>query len=248
MVNRKAQNSLLVLTTLGVYLGLLMVGGAAPQVLAHSATTRVFEITDEIEVKDDLDNKPHPDGSCESLLGKVQELERKALWFNRRSVGEYVGALESIFDAYPVKSVEWLDLTWTTQDASRPFRVANPPSRYLAPVEIDAETRKDIDGRVWELVNGFHAATGYEYTVNRNAVETKATLTLNFTGVDPETFHSAYAAGFDWARCDSPGLYFPDFNKAAYSNSKLFVKNNVLVIVTRLPRAGLDPLLAKDAK
>ncbi|MDI1242426.1 MAG: hypothetical protein PSX80_10940, partial [bacterium] len=58
MTNRKGQNSFLVLTTLGVYLGLLMVGGAAPQVLAHSATTRNFDIADEVEVKDDLDNKP----------------------------------------------------------------------------------------------------------------------------------------------------------------------------------------------
>ncbi len=225
-----------------------MVGGAAPQVLAHSATTRAFEISDEIEVKDDLDNKPHPDGGCGSLLNKVQTLERKALWFNRRSIREYVSALEAISDAYPTRSVEWLDLTWTTQDASRPFRVTNPFSGYLAPVEIDRETRKEIDGRVWELVNGFHAATGFEYSVKRDGTETKATLTLNFSGVDPETFQYVYATAFDWYRCDSPGLYFPDFDKVAYSNSELFVKNNVLVIVTRLPRAGLDALLAKDAK
>ena len=41
-----------------MYLGLLVVGGAAPQTFAHSATTRNFELVDEIEVKDDLDNKP----------------------------------------------------------------------------------------------------------------------------------------------------------------------------------------------
>src|SRR5688572_25310234 len=55
---KKAQNSILLRTTLGVYIGLLVAGGAAPQVLAHSATTRNFEITDEIEVKDDLDKDP----------------------------------------------------------------------------------------------------------------------------------------------------------------------------------------------
>jgi hypothetical protein len=56
--NRRNQNSILFLTTLGVYLGLLVVGGAAPQVFAHSATTRNFELVDEIEVKDDLDKNP----------------------------------------------------------------------------------------------------------------------------------------------------------------------------------------------
>ena len=81
MANKKAQNSILVLTTLGVYLGLLMVGGAAPQVLAHSATTRNFEITDEIEVKDDLDTNPDDERSDErldvrlSLLTYFQDVE-----------------------------------------------------------------------------------------------------------------------------------------------------------------------------
>jgi hypothetical protein len=58
MANRKTHNSIVFLTTLGVYLGLVLVGGATPQAFAHSALTRNFEIRDEIEYKDDLDNKP----------------------------------------------------------------------------------------------------------------------------------------------------------------------------------------------
>ncbi len=61
MTTRKGQNSILFLTTLGVYLGLVLVGGASPQVFAHpAATTRNFELSDEIEFKDDLDKKPDP--------------------------------------------------------------------------------------------------------------------------------------------------------------------------------------------
>ena len=61
MSTRKGQNSILFLTTLGVYLGLVIAGGASPQVFAHpAATTRNFDITDEIEFKDDLDKKPDP--------------------------------------------------------------------------------------------------------------------------------------------------------------------------------------------
>lgn len=61
MSTRKSQNSILFLTTLGVYLGLVIAGGASPQVFAHpAATTRNFDITDEIEFKDDLDKKPDP--------------------------------------------------------------------------------------------------------------------------------------------------------------------------------------------
>jgi hypothetical protein len=55
--NGKNHNSILFLTTLGVYLGLVLVG-ATPQVLAQAAMTRQFDVKDEIEVKDDLDKKP----------------------------------------------------------------------------------------------------------------------------------------------------------------------------------------------
>lgn len=58
MTNRKGQNSILFIATLGVYLGLVLAGGAAPQVYAHAAVTRNFEIHEEIEVKDDLDKDP----------------------------------------------------------------------------------------------------------------------------------------------------------------------------------------------
>ena len=60
MTNRKNQNPIFVVATLGVYLGLVM-AGAVPQVLASAALTRAFDVRDEIEFKDDLDNKPDGD-------------------------------------------------------------------------------------------------------------------------------------------------------------------------------------------
>ena len=70
MTNRK-NNSILFLTTLGVYLGLVLVGGSVPQVLAHGALTRNFELQDEIEAKDDLDKKPEGDSIDLSLSIKT---------------------------------------------------------------------------------------------------------------------------------------------------------------------------------
>jgi hypothetical protein len=55
MTTRKNHNSIVFLTTL--YLGLVLVG-ASPQALSFAALTRNFDIQSEIEVKDDLDNKP----------------------------------------------------------------------------------------------------------------------------------------------------------------------------------------------
>ena len=82
----------MVLTTLGVYFGLLVVGGAAPQVFAHSATTRYFEITDEIEIKDDLDKNPDDERSpvkvsienyledVELFISSLQGLRKRGLF------------------------------------------------------------------------------------------------------------------------------------------------------------------------
>jgi hypothetical protein len=68
LTTRKNQNSVLVLATLGVYLGLVLVG-ATPQVLAQAAMTRQFSVKDEVEVKDDLDKKPGSDVS-DDLVSK----------------------------------------------------------------------------------------------------------------------------------------------------------------------------------
>ena len=62
MSNKKPQNSILVLATLGVYFGLVL-AGATPQVLASAAMTRQFDVKDEIEFKDDLDTKPDDERS-----------------------------------------------------------------------------------------------------------------------------------------------------------------------------------------
>ena len=58
VTQRRNQNSILVLATLGVYFGLVL-AGATPQVLAQAAMTKQFDVRDEIEVKDDLDTKPN---------------------------------------------------------------------------------------------------------------------------------------------------------------------------------------------
>jgi hypothetical protein len=71
---RKGQNSILFLTTLGVYLGLVLVG-ATPQVLANAATTRNFDIRDEIEFQDKLDKDPDPIANA-SALDEVASAKR----------------------------------------------------------------------------------------------------------------------------------------------------------------------------
>ncbi len=77
MSNRKNYNSIVFLTTLSVYLGLVLVGGAvAPSVLAQAATTRDFNIKNEIVVEDDLDKKPD-DEICSGLKNNPDEADKQ---------------------------------------------------------------------------------------------------------------------------------------------------------------------------
>jgi hypothetical protein len=72
-VSKSKNNSIIFLTTLSVYLGLVLVGGAAPHVLAQAALTQAFEITDEIEATDDIDRKPDEDTSADVTLTTAQD-------------------------------------------------------------------------------------------------------------------------------------------------------------------------------
>ena len=69
MSNSKNYNSIVFLTTLSVYLGLVLVG-ATPSVLAQQAAlAQRFEIQNEIEIEDDLDKKPDD----ENLQNKIMK-------------------------------------------------------------------------------------------------------------------------------------------------------------------------------
>ena len=100
MTKPKTQNSILVLATLGVYLGLVLVG-ATPQVLAQAAMTRQFSVKDEVEVKDDLDKKP----DATVAEDKTQHLPEADKLISR-SVGRFLSEITpSVYSARQADSV-----------------------------------------------------------------------------------------------------------------------------------------------
>lgn len=85
MTNRKSYNSILFLT---VYLGLVLVGGSS-HVFAHAATNSLFDLRNEIEFKEDLDNKPD-----DSLAGIKTDEE------NVQSFVEYIKLVSDSIKTY----------------------------------------------------------------------------------------------------------------------------------------------------
>lgn len=58
MSKRTNHNSFLLLTTLGVYIGLVLVGAPTGIIAMPAATTRNFDISEEIEFTENFDNDP----------------------------------------------------------------------------------------------------------------------------------------------------------------------------------------------
>lgn len=202
-MSRRSQNPVLVLTTLGVYLGLLIVGGAAPQVLAHSATTRNFEISDEIEVKDDLDKKPDEATAVDD--GTAETFSAVADAFAEYVLGSYGDTLRFTEETEHPNGDRLSHLSYFTS---------------LSPTVSD-------------------------YTGSVSWVGEKLDREIEIKYTPAPSDLSGHQFAFPIAPKRSKKPLRPISQSSAV---RVEPKNQHLVIVTRLPRAGLDALLAKDAK
>ena len=120
MSDSKKYNSIVFLTTLSVYLGLVLVG-ATPSVLAQQAAlAQRFEIQNEIEIEDDLDKKPDDEkldfsktlddyfnevGDFVSDLQKLHQIEKFDLDYDKFEISE-LGFVPCNVNGDPVRRAE----------------------------------------------------------------------------------------------------------------------------------------------
>ena len=248
MTNRKTQNSFLVLTTLGVYLGLLMVGGAAPQVFAHSATTRNFEILDEIEVKDDLDKNPDDKRSTarESLQTYFQDVELFIDTLRRLSGSEYFDSLTDTFEVAQATQLPCVPANRTGSYTADKFVVRNERIRPY----LERFSKLLTDGySLGDCLPGTSFAPGdatdskFEFRLNGTefAVDVTARKLSPLTAKDLADGLTFTARSLREESKDAFRLRL--FEKTTFHSEKDRVR-----VLTRLPRADLDALLAKGAK
>ena len=248
MTNRKNQNSILFLTTLGVYLGLLVVGGAAPQVFAHSATTRNFAISDEIEVKDDLDKKPDDERSPVhmSLGNYFDDVER------------FVIALRGFQERKQFSAAQ--DTFLVGQSNQLPCVAANRVGSYtVKQFDTSGEAiRKSLEWFSKQLTDGYSLGD----CLPNERLGSKETHDSNFQlKLDGEAFKievSVKKTSAESARLLAADLRSTHQNRKAvspslvrarlYETTTFRAENDQVFVLTRLPRAGLVSLLAEEAK
>ncbi|MEP6788741.1 MAG: hypothetical protein ABJB40_09950 [Acidobacteriota bacterium] len=247
MSNRKNQNSILVLATLGVYLGLVL-AGATPQVLANAAMTRQFDVKDEIEVKDDLDKKPDDDRS--PVTASVEVYLNDVEYFVAS-----LGRLRSKGKFDPTK-----DTFSVAQTTLLPCIDSNLAGRYT-PIRFDSTNEPSRP-----VLERFSHGMVYGYSlgdcVANNEFNGVAAADSHFTfGLDGKAFsinlgvkkQSPQRALELLRELESTlRLYSTRENtklrQSIIANTAFSADNDQVFVVTRLPRAGLDSLLASDAK
>jgi hypothetical protein len=245
--NRKNHNSMIFLTTLGVYLGLLLVGGSAPQVYAHAAMTRNFEIQDEIEVRDDLDNKPDDERTplTVSLEVYLQDVEY------------FVGGLRKLnnLGKFDIGS----DTFEVSQSTLLPCVPANTIGSYTAAsfVSKNESLRPNLEWFSKRLTDGYSLAdclpnerfAGKDVTASNFQLKLDKTEFSIQVAVKKSSGHIAKVFTGDLDR--TLKLYNNSVKNAVVrkicDSTTFWTENEQVFVVTRLPRAAIDPLLAKDA-
>jgi hypothetical protein len=245
MSQTKTHSQSIFVLTLAVYLGLVLAGGASPA-LAQAAMAKGFDLKVEQEIKDDLDKKPDDEKAIDGLaddldhyLGDVEDLlaSLKELYLAGKfapvhetfSVAESSGLLCDV----PQTGGQVRYATFTTRidnDSLEPeIRLLR---NRLYSYSWDSDCLSGSEGKSLadtEIEISYDSASlKTSFSVKKGSSQ-KAAQLLN-------AYKLAYKS------------YQPDEEKPAvkllFENTKIISENDQVFIVTNLPRAGLDALLA----
>lgn len=254
MSKSKNHNSIVFLTALSLYLGLVLVG-TAPQILAQAATTKQFNVKDEIEVKDDLDKNPDGEAIKEflehdyevALAAFVDDLKKLKQQGKYRSTGK-LGFQISAFRRYysdtiasatssfsPTEASEanawiedaFLDLHKNFVDANK-WNFATTPIFIKLPVGVSEDDRCKV--------------FGFDTEINRTSITVRVTFSR-------ETAQNAalLAGALDRHFLKKAARPRNTLTKQIYWYTRATAENNQVKIVTRLPRGSIDSVLAYSA-
>ena len=229
-----------------MYLGLVLVG-ATPGVLAqHAATTKVFELKDEIENTDDLDKDPDRSSLSNSIKTYFEDVEGFLVGLQR--LGKR-GAFDANRDYFEVAQRTLLPCVAGNKIGSYTadkFDAANPATKPLL----------ERFGKL--LTDGYSLAdclpTGRFQ--GQDATHSQFVLRLDDNNFSVEVGVRKRSASDASRFLGSLGRAIEIF-KAKHDPAhvgKIFDATSVrsrddqVFIVTRLPRAALDTLLAENAK
>lgn len=233
MNNRKNQNSILVLATLGVYLGLVLVG-ATPQVLAQAAMTRQFNVKDEIEVKDDLDKKPT--NGDDLFEAEIIKLVRKLDALSRNKKFDW--------DTKLSYSIE--DLGFCESDNSPSYGGSGKQNPLFDKLGIEVGRRllhKKAEAQLGDFYSGWPERINFDFLVENKSLDITTQINLK-----SEVAAQTYLALLDAYLSQATTSPKTSGQRIVAENTKSKVDGNKVLLIIHLARASIDLLLASDAK
>lgn len=234
-----------------MYIGLLM-AGATPCVLGQtpSATTRPFDISEELELAEKLDKKPDP---------TAEELDRAIeVYFNH--LADFVKNLKKLrsidkfdasFETFHVKSASYRACpeTGTLRRLSEDSHI----DQWLVPAIDEAKFVTENSAWLSDCLpfDGFESrdkARSAGLSLSYVKKELSYQLTLNLDSSErSKSFSKGLLRAFEHFQVEEEDDDL-ELVKVLHKLTRITSVNNQVQIVTRLPRAGLDALLATDAK
>lgn len=233
MSNSKSYNSIVFLTTL--YLGLVFVG-ATPQMLTFAALTRNFDVQNEIEVKDDLDNTPDKEEIENFSKDDFPALFIRFLQEVREKVksGQISLPLQTDFNVagefHKSRNSGGGGIGSNVSDQSLNFLIQNAINQKFKPevFELSDYIEESKSGKIKFEANSADFSLKISFSKS-NATQFAEFLNQNFSA--------------------SSVLAENNLTKQVYENTKATSENNQVFIITRLPRGSLDAFLTeKDAQ
>ena len=241
MSKSKNYNRIVFLTTLSVYLGLVLVGGTAP-VLAHSATTKSFDIQTEIEVKDDLDKKPDREKFDDEfpafVLEFLKEIRETAKSENSSAsliADFHCSGRSQIFREDGTGSHSGINESYARLDRiCQKFVDAN-----FLPYSLESADFVDLQNE------GHYIYSHKTAQANIRLEKSGLSLKISFSKTNPAQFAEFLNSEFSSSAKTAQNKLL----KRVYKNTEIFAENNQVFIITHLPRAAIDEFLAeKDAR
>lgn len=235
MANRKNYNSILFLT---VYLGLVLVGGSS-HVFAYAATNSIFDIRNEIEFKEDLDNKPddeindflalEPEKAVAEFIEELKKLKQSGEHISNRQIS--VGCYHA-----------WASEAEAMATMGPPRKGSSNASSALAKLWKRFETL--LNRPYNNLPSFFKSFEDSGFTFNHKYVFSSRNLEARFN-----FFHGSpddakfFAEKLNNAFAEKSLNAKDRTTKITYENTKALSSNSYITVVINLPRGSIDSLL-----
>lgn len=248
MSKPKNQNTIIALATLGVYLGLLM-AGATPGVLAQQAAmTKQFNVKDEIKRKDDLDKKPDDERSpvTASVQIYLEDVEYFLASLGRLKARGKFDLTKDTFNVAKSSLLPCVDSNLAGRYSPIRFESSNDASRYA----LDYFSRgMEYGYSLGDCVendefNGVTAADSrFTFALDAKAFSVNVAVKKQSPQRALDLIRELESTLKLYSARENTNL-----RQKIIENTAFRAYKDQVFVVTRLPRAGLDSLLATDAK